>query len=99
MTFFFFESTHARYDFPDSAIIAKPNLQTLNYATMDHSSLKPCVCELKNRYTNAAHWVDVQMGRVYDSLEKQSLLENTIIIVTGDHEEEFLKKSFLGAQF
>lgn len=96
MTFFFFESTHARYDFPEEAIIAKPYLQDVNYFEMSRESLAPKIDQLKNRYTNSAHWVDVQLGRIFDSLESQGLLENTVIIVTGDHGEEFLEKGFWG---
>ena len=96
MSFFFFESTHARYDFPDQAIIASPYLKDVNYWGMSRESLKPRIGEFKNRYTNAAHWVDAQMGRVIDELKAQGLLDNTIIIVTGDHGEEFLEKGFWG---
>lgn len=96
MSFFFFESTHARYDFPEQAVIASPYLKDVNYWGMSRESLKPKIGEFKNRYTNAAHWVDTQMGRVIDELKVQGLLENTIVIVTGDHGEEFLEKGFWG---
>jgi len=96
MSFLFFESTHARYDFPDTNIIAKPYLKDVNYWGMSRKSLAPKIDELKNRYTNAAHWIDIQLGRIYDTLESKGLLENTIIVVTGDHGEEFLEKGFWG---
>jgi len=96
MSFFFFESTHARYDFPTTDIIAKPYLQDVNYFQMSRASLAPKIDQLKNRYTNSAHWVDIQLGRIYDSLESQGLLDNTIVIVTGDHGEEFMEKGFWG---
>jgi len=96
MSFFFFESTHARYDFPEQAVIASPYLKDVNYWGMSRESLKPKISEFKNRYTNAAHWVDKQMGRVIDELRAQGALENTIIIITGDHGEEFLEKGFWG---
>ena len=96
MSFFFFESTHARYDFPETDIIAEPYLKDVNYWGMSRKSLAPKIGEFKNRYTNAAHWVDIQMGRIYDSLEQRGLLDNTIIVVTGDHGEEFLEKGFWG---
>ncbi len=96
MSFFFFESTHARYDFPDQAVIASPYLKDVNYWGMSRESLKPKIGEFKNRYTNAAHWVDAQMGRVIDELKAQGALENTIVIITGDHGEEFLEKGFWG---
>lgn len=96
MSFFFFESTHARYTFPDSAIIAKPFLEDVNYGDMSKESLAPKIGQLLNRYTNSAHWIDVQMGRIYTYLEQNNLLDNTIVIVTGDHGEEFLEKGFWG---
>lgn len=96
MSFFFFESTHARYDFPEQAVIASPYLKDVNYWGMSRESLKPKIGEFKNRYTNAAHWADAQMGRVIAELKAQGLLENTIIIITGDHGEEFLEKGFWG---
>ena len=96
MSFFFIESTHARYTFPDSAIIAKPYLESVNYGAMSRESLTPNIDQLLNRYTNAAHWIDVQMGRIYAELEKQGLLDNTIVIVTGDHGEEFMEKGAWG---
>lgn len=96
MSFFFFESTHARYDFPEQAVIASPYLKDVNYWGMRRESLKPHIAEFKNRYTNAAHWVDAQMGRVIDELKAQNLMDNTIIIITGDHGEEFLEKGFWG---
>ncbi len=96
MSFIFFESTHARYQFPEAAAIAKPYLEHVDYGDMSKASLAPQIDQLKNRYTNAAHWIDQQLGRVYASLEKNQLLDNTIIIVTGDHGEEFLEQGFWG---
>jgi membrane-anchored protein YejM (alkaline phosphatase superfamily) len=96
MSFFFLESTHARYTFPESAAIAKPYLENVNYGSMSRQSLLPNIDQLLNRYTNASHWIDVQMGRIYDELERQGLLDNTIVIVTGDHGEEFMEKGAWG---
>ncbi len=96
MSFFFFESTHARYDFPKQAVIASPYLGDVNYWNMSRASLQPRIGEFKNRYSNAAHWVDAQIGRVIDELRAQGLMENTIIIITGDHGEEFLEKGNWG---
>ena len=96
MSFFFFESTHARYSFPETAVIARPYLESVNYAAMSRESLLPQIGQLLNRYTNAAHWIDVQMGRIYAELARQGLLDNTIVIVTGDHGEEFMEKGAWG---
>lgn len=96
MSFFFLESTHARYSFPESAVVAKPYLESVNYASMSRESLIPKIDQLLNRYSNSAHWVDMQLGRIYEELERQDLLRNTIVIVTGDHGEEFMEKGAWG---
>lgn len=42
-----------------------------------------------NRYKNALYLVDLQIGAVLQELKTQRLLDNTVVIVTGDHGEEF----------
>ncbi|NVK38431.1 MAG: DUF3413 domain-containing protein [Gammaproteobacteria bacterium] len=42
-----------------------------------------------NLYKNAAYQVDKQLGKVLAQLKQQQLLENTIVIITSDHGQEF----------
>jgi membrane-anchored protein YejM (alkaline phosphatase superfamily) len=42
-----------------------------------------------NRYKNALLLVDKQINNVIQLLEKNQLLDNTVILITGDHGEEF----------
>ena len=41
------------------------------------------------RYLTAVHYVDSLFGRVLDDLDRQNLLDRTVIIVTSDHGMEF----------
>ncbi len=91
--FMFFEATHAPYDFSSADEIRKPFLQDMNYAKL--SSLKNPEL-IKNRYINAAHSVDRQLGRLFDYLRKNDLLDNTVVLVTGDHGEEFMENGHWG---
>jgi membrane-anchored protein YejM (alkaline phosphatase superfamily) len=93
MTYMFFESTHAAYDFPPDSVIAKPYLEDLNYLTTD---FKGDIQLIKNRYLNASHHVDQQIGRVIEHLKQKKLLENTVVIILGDHGEEFMERSRWG---
>jgi len=93
MAYMFFESTHAPYDFPQEAAIAKPWLENFNYLTADFATQTP---QIKNRYINAAHHVDGQIGRVIDHLKAKGLLDKTIVIVLGDHGEEFMERGRWG---
>jgi membrane-anchored protein YejM (alkaline phosphatase superfamily) len=93
MSYMFFESTHAPYDFPQEAAIATPYLENFNYLTADFATQTP---QIKNRYINAARHIDGQIGRVIDHLKAKGLLERTIVIVLGDHGEEFMERGRWG---
>ncbi|MBM3391269.1 MAG: DUF3413 domain-containing protein [Betaproteobacteria bacterium] len=93
MSYMFFESTHAPYDFPQEGAIARPYLENFNYLTADFATQTP---QIKNRYINAAHHVDAQIGRVIDHLKAKGLLEKTVVIVLGDHGEEFMERGRWG---
>ena len=93
MSYMFFESTHADYNFPEETVIARPYLENLNYLTAD---FKADIGLIKNRYINAAHHVDQQIGRIVAHLRERKLLDNTVIIVLGDHGEEFMERGRWG---
>jgi len=42
-----------------------------------------------NRYHNAAHFVDGLVGKVLATLKQENLLNNTVVILTADHGEQF----------
>ena len=46
-------------------------------------------------YSGEVAFVDAQLGRLFDSLEKSGALAKTIIIITGDHGEAFGEKEEL----
>jgi hypothetical protein len=93
LAFMFFDSPHARYEFPPEAALRKPYLEQVNYVTMDTARDAPL---LKNRYINSSHYVDTQTKRVLDYLRTEGLLDSTIVIITGDHGEEFMEKGWWG---
>jgi len=95
-TFMFFESPHARYYFPPEAVIAKPYRDDLNYASLSKETIRADIVPIKNRYINAVHHLDMQFGRVFNYLTQHHLLENTIVVVVGDHGEEFMEHGFWG---
>jgi len=95
-TFMFFESPHARYYFPPESVIAKPYRDDINYATIDKKQFKEDIVPIKNRYINAVHHLDMQFGRIFDYLKQHDLLDNTIVVINGDHGEEFMEHGFWG---
>lgn len=93
MRFMFFESTHANYQFPEENEIRSDYLADFDYLATD---IESSIDLIKNRYINASNHLDSQLGRVFKSLESQGHLQNTIVIVTGDHGEEFMESGRWG---
>ncbi|HBP5565183.1 sulfatase-like hydrolase/transferase [Pseudomonas paraeruginosa] len=89
----FLESSHANYSFRDETASVRPYLANFNYLTTDFQAQMPLI---KNRYLNAVGEVDTQIGRLLQHLESQRLLENTVVVVLGDHGEEFMERSRWG---
>jgi membrane-anchored protein YejM (alkaline phosphatase superfamily) len=95
-TFMFFESPHARYYFPPNSVIAKPYRDDLNYATLSKEALAKDIGLIRNRYINSVHHLDMQYGRIFEYMKKNQLLDNTIVILIGDHGEEFMENGYWG---
>ncbi len=91
--FMFFESTHAPYTFPAEGVVRADYEKDLNYIRMN---LKENVDKIHARYLNAAHHVDREVGRLLDYLKTSGMLDNTIVLFTGDHGEEFMEKGHWG---
>jgi len=90
----FLDSTHSEYNWPDN-FKAKflPVKKSINYLKLaySHSDLS----FLKNRYSNAVNYLDSMFEEFFDHLKKNGLYENSIIVVTADHGEEFFEKGSL----
>ena len=90
--FMFFESPHAPYEFPPENELKKDYLKTINYASVSAKD-GPA---LKRRCMNACNHLDARLGEVFDTVKKHGLEKNTIIVLVGDHGEEFFEKGRLG---
>lgn len=82
----FYDAPHS-FDYPDNyPVIFKPSEDHVNYLKL-HRETDPT--PLRNRYRNSLHYVDSLVGETFDALESRGLLENSVVIVTGDHGQEF----------
>lgn len=95
-TFMFFESPHARYYFPPESVIRTPYRDDINYATLTKEQLRDDIVPIKNRYINSVHHLDSQFARVLEYLKAHDLLDNTVVLLTGDHGEEFMEAGYWG---
>ena len=49
-----------------------------------------------NGYRNSIHYVDSVVGPILGALKRRGLLDRTIVVVTGDHGQEFYEHGFFG---
>lgn len=84
--FLFYDSPHSA-DYPaDLQVPYAPVWKEIDYLELDEDfDPRP----YRNRHNNAVFYVDRLIGEVLDALEEAGLDENTIVVVTGDHGEEF----------
>ncbi len=82
----FYDAPHS-FDYPDDYPESfLPAADQVNYLTLRRDTdPKPIL----NRYRNSLHYVDSLVGEAFAELEARGLLENSVVIVTGDHGQEF----------
>lgn len=90
--FMFFDSAHGYYAIPDLPIHFKPVKQA-NHISMSRT-IDPT--PIFNLYKNALYCIDQYIQQILLALEQTKLIDNTVVILTGDHGQEFndLKKNY-----
>ena len=84
--FAFYDSTHA-FAYPaDAAAPFQPAATSVDHLKFN---AKYDPTPLRNRFLNAVHFTDSLATSILERLKKESLLDNTVVLVTGDHGEEF----------
>lgn len=82
----FYDAPHA-YVYPeDYSAPFQPAWDSVNYMTLNNDSDPSGFI---NRYRNAVHFDDHLIGNAIQQLKDTGLYEKTIIIITGDHGQEF----------
>ena len=96
--FLLFDSPHQTYSHPPDKTPFTPSAPELDYMSMTRNE-GPESHELElviNRYNNAVYHVDDVAGRILEALEASPRLDNTLVVITGDHGEEFRECGFFG---
>lgn len=84
--FLFYDSPHS-FDMPPGYPVPfKPNGKRVNY--LELHGLKDAR-PFYNRYRNSVHYVDSLIGEALAMIEARGLLENSVVLITGDHGQEF----------
>lgn len=84
-SFLFYDAPHG-YDFPaDFEPKYEPVLKEVNYLKLNNET-DPT--PFFNRYKTSVRYVDSMATKVLDKLKESGDLENTLVIITGDHGQE-----------
>ncbi|WP_162605046.1 DUF3413 domain-containing protein [Geomonas terrae] len=92
--FMFYDAPHTQ-GHPPGVAPFQPELKEVNYLKLNNEyDPRP----FYNRYRNSVYYVDTLVGEVLVALEKKGLMEQTVVVITGDHGEEFndLKLNYWG---
>lgn len=84
--FLFYDAPHAYTCPPDFKTKFKPAWDYADYSKLTNST-DPT--PFYNLYKNCVNFDDSLVGLVIDDLRNKHLMENTIVIITGDHGQEF----------
>lgn len=84
-SFLFYDSPHG-YAFPkDYPHQYKPMLEEVNYLKLNNDTDRNL---MMNRYKTSVHYVDSLVKEVINTLKASGTLDNTVVIITGDHGQE-----------
>lgn len=84
--FLFYDGPHS-FDFPDDYPLEfTPSLPDVNYFSLN-KQVDPV--PFFNRYRNSVHYDDSLVGEALQAVNAAGLAEDTVIIVTSDHGQEF----------
>ena len=94
-SFLFYDAAHG-YDFPaDYPHRYEPLLDSVNYIKLNNNT-DPI--PFLNRYKTSIHYIDSLAKKVLDNLKQRNELDNTLVVITGDHSQEMNdnKQNFWG---
>lgn len=83
----FLDATHLDYSWPPQMTKFYPFEEKINYFKVALS--RDGVEEIKNRYRNSLYFVDSLFGQFFQQLDKTQGGEDAVVVITGDHGEEF----------
>ena len=90
----FLDAPHHDYTWPRGFPAQyEPYLETINLFQTKYDESE--IHLLKNRYRNSVYFTDSLLGEFFRALKDRGLWDDSIIIVVGDHGEEFMERGHL----
>ncbi len=87
------DAPHGGCDYDPSIARFFPHVSDINYLALNKErDSTPYL----NHYKNAIYFDDIVIGNVLDMLDDRGFHENTVVMITGDHGEEFYERGYWG---
>ncbi|MFO1394523.1 MAG: sulfatase-like hydrolase/transferase [Steroidobacteraceae bacterium] len=94
--FAFLDAPHFNYRVVGKRAPFKPYAYGVQRAVLSAQTAASLGPLLFNRYRNAVYDADYTIGVMLDDLARAGELDNTVVVITGDHGEEFFEHGFWG---
>ncbi|MEW6071600.1 MAG: sulfatase-like hydrolase/transferase [Planctomycetota bacterium] len=96
--FLLLDSPHQTYSHPPPGLRFQPSAAEVDYLAMTANEGPPpaVLRAVQNRYLNAVWHADSVAGGVLAAIDRLGLAADTLVLVTGDHGEEFRECGFFG---
>jgi membrane-anchored protein YejM (alkaline phosphatase superfamily) len=89
--FAFLDAPHFHYRVVHGRTPFKPYLESVDRAVLSSETAARVSPLLFNRYKNSIFDVDHSLSEMLTALEQSGQLDNTVVMITGDHGEEFFE--------
>lgn len=89
----FLDAPHGGGDYDPSTARFFPHVSDINYLAL---SKERDSTPYLNHYKNAIYFDDIVVGNVLDMLDDRGFHKNTVVMITGDHGEEFYERGYWG---
>lgn len=90
------DAPHQTYSWPPEETFFEPAPRSLDYLDLARRPDDATIASIRNSYENAVRFSDANARRMIDALARHGVLEDTFVIVTGDHGEEFFENGYFG---
>src|SRR5262249_39351385 len=90
------DSPHQTYDWPRDETKFTPYVDAVDYLKMSRRPADADVAAVRNSYKNAVYFADGVAASMIETLKRHGIDDRTLVVVTGDHGEEFFENGFYG---
>jgi len=95
-SYLFFNSSHQSYKYPPAFAKFLPVVERGEVNYFSDTEDREKIAMIKNRYKNAVYYTDSLIGKIVASLEAKGLMDRTVLLITGDHGDEFYENGYFG---